>query len=93
MIPFNVSPALPSYYRITHYQPQGGRLNYPENESETIIQMLEDNESTYGTPKKISTIHETDPLQSLISSEPPTPRLVLNDIHTLLGRGQPQEAD
>ena len=88
-----MTPALRAYYRITHYQPQGRRPDYPDSDQETIVNLLEENESTHQALEKISTIHETDPLQSLISSEPPTPRLVLDDIHTLLGWGQLQEAD
>ena len=93
MVPFSIAPALRAYHRITHYQPQGGRPNYPNTDKETIIKLLDDNESTYETPKKLSTIYETGPLQFLISSEPPTTRLVLDDIHTLLGWGQLQEVD
>ena len=70
MVPFSVAPALRAYYRITHYQPQGGRPDYPDTDKETIIKLLEDNESTYETLKKISAILESAPLTQS-TSEPP----------------------
>jgi len=66
-VPFNVVPALRAYYRITHYQPHGGRPDYPDNTKEDIMKLLEENESTFEILKKIATNLETDPSTHLIS--------------------------
>ena len=60
-VPFNVGPALRAYYRITHYQPHGGRPDYPDNTKEDIMKLLEENESTFEILKKIGTFFEMDP--------------------------------